>query len=170
EAIANEIAMRRFTQKRKWGDFAILYRTNTQSRPLEEALRSRNMPYRVVGGTAFFDRKEVADALAYLRAVAFPKDEIAVRRIINYPTRGIGRATVLKVAERAQAERVGFVDALTALGPGDVGAAAHRAVAGFLDFLSDERQRLRAAEAEAAAGPPGTGLTPIARWAEAFLR
>src|SRR5690606_23550164 len=170
EAIANEIAMRRFTQKRKWGDFAILYRTNTQSRPLEEALRSRNMPYRVVGGTAFFDRKEVADALAYLRAVAFPKDEIAIRRIINYPARGIGRTTVLKVVELAQAQRIGFVDALLAAGPADIGAAAHRAVAGFLDLLEDERQKLRAAEAEAAAGAPGVGLPPIARWAEAFLR
>ncbi|MBX6366174.1 MAG: UvrD-helicase domain-containing protein, partial [Gemmatimonadetes bacterium] len=134
EAIANEIATRRLTQKRKWGDFAILYRTNTQSRPLEEALRSRNMPYRVVGGTAFFDRKEVADALAYLRAVVFPKDEIAVRRIINYPARGIGRATVLKIAELAQAKGIGFVDALLAAGPDDIGAAAHRAVAGFLEM------------------------------------
>src|SRR5690606_29361021 len=170
ETIANEIAMRRFTQKRKWGDFAILYRTNTQSRPLEEALRSRYMPYRVVGGTAFFDRKEVADALAYLRAVAFPKDEIAVRRIINYPARGIGRTTILKVVERAQAERIGFVDALISAGPADLGAAAHRAVAAFLDLLEDERRKLRAAEEEAAAAPPGVGLPPIARWAEAFLR
>jgi len=170
EAIANEIATRRLTQKRKWGDFAILYRTNTQSRPLEEALRARNMPYRVVGGTAFFDRKEVADALAYLRAVAFPKDEIAIRRIINYPPRGIGRATVLKIAELAQAKGIGFADALLAVGPEDVGAAAHRAIVGFLEMLEDERQKLSDAEAEAAAGPPGIGLPPIARWAEAFLR
>ena len=170
ETIANEISIRRFTNGQKWGDFAILYRTNTQSRPLEEALRAKNVPYRVVGGTSFFDRKEVADALAYLRAVAFPKDEIAIRRIINYPARGIGRTTVLKVAERAVSERIGFVDALTAVGPGDVGAAAHRAIADFLAMLEEEREKLRAAEAEAAARPPGTGLPPIARWAEAFIR
>jgi superfamily I DNA/RNA helicase len=170
ETVADEIAMRRFTQKRKWGDFAVLYRTNTQSRPLEEALRARNMPYRVIGGTAFFDRKEVADALAYLRAVVFPKDEIAIRRIINYPARGIGRTTILKVAELAQAQRIGFVDALLAAGPDVIGSAAHRAVTEFLALLEDERQKLHAAEAAAAAGPPGPGLPPIARWAEAFLR
>jgi DNA helicase II / ATP-dependent DNA helicase PcrA len=74
EGVAREIAVRRYAQKRQWGDFAVLYRTNPQSRPLEEALRAQGVPYRVVGGTAFFDRKEVADALAYLRAVAYPDD------------------------------------------------------------------------------------------------
>ncbi|HEY8468855.1 MAG TPA: 3'-5' exonuclease, partial [Longimicrobiales bacterium] len=78
--------------------------------------------------------------------------------------------TVLKVAELAQAQRIGFVDALLAAGPDVIGAAAHRAVAEFLALLEDERQKLRAAEAAAAAGPPGPGLPPIARWAEAFLR
>ncbi|MBX6366176.1 MAG: hypothetical protein IRZ00_20210, partial [Gemmatimonadetes bacterium] len=69
-----------------------------------------------------------------------------------------------------QAKGIGFVDALLAAGPDDIGAAAHRAVAGFLEMLEDERQKLHAAEQEAAAGPPGVGLPPIARWAEAFLR
>ncbi len=169
ETIVKEVSVRRFTQKLDWGDFAILYRTNTQARPLEEALRAKAIPYRVIGGTSFFDRKEVADTLAYLRAVAHPRDEVAIRRIINYPTRGIGRATVLRVAERAQAEQVGFVDALAAVGPNDVGTAPARAVREFLELLEEARSELEAAEAEAAAGPPGPGLPPIARWAEAFL-
>ncbi|HEX6939383.1 MAG TPA: UvrD-helicase domain-containing protein [Longimicrobiales bacterium] len=169
ETIAKEISVRRFTQKAKWGDFAILYRTNTQARPLEEALRAQNIPYRVIGGTSFFDRKEVADAVAYLRAVAHPDDEIALRRIINYPTRGIGRTTVLKVAEVARERGIGFAEALAAADEALVGAAPARAIAGFLGLLADARDGLRAAEAEAAAAPPGAGLPPIARWAEAFL-
>ncbi len=170
ETIAKEISVRRFTQKLNWGDFAVLYRTNTQARPLEEALRAKNVPYRVIGGTSFFDRKEVADALAYLRAVVHPHDEVAIRRIINYPTRGIGRTTVLKVAERAQAEGIGFVEALAAVGPDDVGAASARAIADFLALLEEARRGLQAAEAEAANAPPGPGQPPIARWAEAFFR
>jgi DNA helicase II / ATP-dependent DNA helicase PcrA len=96
------------TRKVRWEDFAVLYRTNPQSRVLEEALRAQNIPYRVVGGTSFFERKEVVDCLAYLRAVVAPNDEIALRRIINYPTRGIGRTTVLKLAGIARERRVPF--------------------------------------------------------------
>jgi len=168
ETIAKEISVRRFTQKRKWGDFAILYRTNTQARPLEEALRAQNIPYRVIGGTSFFDRKEVADAMAYLRAVAFPDDEIAIRRIINYPTRGIGRTTVLRIAEAAQLAKVSFARAL-AEAEEMVGGAAARAIREFLQLLADARERLAAAEAEAAAAPPPEGLPPIARWAQDFF-
>ncbi|HEX7120620.1 MAG TPA: UvrD-helicase domain-containing protein [Longimicrobiales bacterium] len=169
ETIAKELSVRRFTQKAKWGDFAVLYRTNTQARPLEEALRAQNIPYRVIGGTSFFDRKEVADAVAYLRAVAYPDDEIAVRRIINYPTRGIGRTTVLKVAEVAQEKRVGFVEALAKADAELLGAAPARAVAEFLELLAHARAELRAAEANAAAAAPGAGLPPIARWADEFF-
>src|SRR5690606_37707921 len=142
EAIANESAMRRFTQKRKCGDFAILYRTNTQSRPLEEARRSRSMPARVVRGTAFFDRKDVAVALGYLRAVAFPKGGIATRRIINCPARGIGRTTGPKggVPAKAQQNRLGR--ARLPAGPDGSGGGARPGGAGFLDLLEDERQKL----------------------------
>ena len=83
EMVASEIGIRRFREQLDWGDFAVLYRTNLQSRVMEEALRSANIPYRIVGGTSYFDRKEIADAAAYLRAVIQPKDEIALRRIIN---------------------------------------------------------------------------------------
>src|SRR5690606_19427962 len=153
----------------RWGAFAIRDRTDTQARPLEEALRAQNIPCRVIGGTSFFDRKEVADAVAYLRAVAFPDDEIAIRRIINYPTRGIGRTTVLKIAEAAQLAKVGFARALAAADEEVVGGAAARAIREFLQLLADAREKLAAAEAEAAAAPPPEGLPPIARWARDFF-
>ncbi|HEX5725010.1 MAG TPA: UvrD-helicase domain-containing protein, partial [Longimicrobiaceae bacterium] len=85
EMVAREIGIRRWHEQLAWGDFAVLYRTNLQSRPLEEALRAANVPYRVLGGTSFFERKEIADAAAYLRVVLNPRDEVALRRIVNYP-------------------------------------------------------------------------------------
>jgi DNA helicase-2/ATP-dependent DNA helicase PcrA len=162
EMVAREITLRRLTSKLKWGEFAVLYRTNTQSRALEEVLRARNVPYRVVGGTSFFDRKEVADAVAYLRAIAFPNDEIAIRRIINYPSRGIGRTTVLRVAEVAQQQRRPFAQLLRELNAQQAGAAAARAVADFLELL--DRSRSNLADAEAAAQLPPGKTTPIASW------
>jgi len=180
EVIAKEISIRRFTQNARWGDFAVLYRTNTQARPLEEALRNHNVPYRVIGGTSFFERKEVADALAYLRAVANPQDEIAVRRIINYPTRGIGRTTVLRIAELAQAEGRSFCDLLAEIAAqsADGGAAASaigtapaRAISEFVALLDRAREALAEAEKEAAEAPPdNTGHPPIARWVQNFFR
>lgn len=170
EAIAKEISVRRFTKKLKWGDFAVLYRTNTQARILEEALREKNVPYRVIGGTSFFERKEVADALAYLRAVHNPADEIAIRRIINYPTRGIGRTTVLRIAETAQERGIAFVDALADPDvQGQLGTAQAEAIRSFLEMMESAREELRAAEQEAALEAPMGGQPPIARWAEAFL-
>lgn len=82
-------------------DIAILYRTNAQSRAFEEALRRQNVQYKVFGGLSFYQRKEVKDLIAYLRVVVNPKDEEALRRVINYPTRGIGKATIDKIAQSA---------------------------------------------------------------------
>ena len=87
--------------KLKWSDFAVLYRTNAQSRVLEEAIRKAGIPYRIIGGTRFYDRKEVRDVVAYLRVIANPYDETAWRRIVNYPTRGIGDVTIERLAEHA---------------------------------------------------------------------
>jgi len=83
-------------------DIAILYRTNAQSRLFEEQLRQRQIPYRIIGGLRFFDRAEVKDALSYLRLIYNPKDDIALRRIINVPTRGIGKTTLDKLADISQ--------------------------------------------------------------------
>ena len=86
-----------------WSDFAILYRTNSQSRSFEEQMRRDNIPYRIYGGLSFYQRKEIKDVIAYFRLVANPNDEEAFKRIINYPTRGIGDTTVAKIIQTAQA-------------------------------------------------------------------
>lgn len=78
----------------EYSDYAVLYRTNAQSRPLEDAMRRRNIPYRIYGGLSFYQRKEVKDVLAYLRLLVNPKDEEALKRVINYPSRGIGQTTL----------------------------------------------------------------------------
>jgi DNA helicase-2/ATP-dependent DNA helicase PcrA len=85
-----------------WKDFAILYRTNAQSRIFEEMLRKRNIPYKIYGGQSFYERKEIRELIAYLRMIVNPDDEEALRRIINYPRRGIGDTTVQKLMELAR--------------------------------------------------------------------
>ena len=84
-----------------YSDFAILYRTNAQSRVFEEALRKRGMPYRVYGGLSFYQRKEIKDVIAYFRLAINPNDEEAFKRVINYPARGIGDTTLTKIVEAA---------------------------------------------------------------------
>ena len=86
----------------KNGDFAVLYRTNSQSRAIEDALRKRDIPYRIYGGLSFYQRKEIKDVLAYLRLLINPKDEEALMRVINYPTRGIGQTTLDKLVVAAK--------------------------------------------------------------------
>ena len=85
-----------------WSDFAILYRTNSQSRSFEEQMRKDNIPYRIYGGLSFYQRKEIKDVIAYFRLIANPNDEEAFKRIINYPARGIGDTTVSKIVQTAQ--------------------------------------------------------------------
>jgi DNA helicase-2/ATP-dependent DNA helicase PcrA len=86
-----------------WSDFAILYRTNSQSRSFEEQMRKDNIPYRIYGGLSFYQRKEIKDVIAYFRLVANPDDEEAFKRIVNYPARGIGDTTVGRIIQTAQA-------------------------------------------------------------------
>lgn len=92
----------------QYSDFAILYRTNAQSRSFEEEFRKQGIPYRIFGGLSFFQRKEIKDVIAYFRLVANPDDEEAFKRIINYPARGIGNTTVAKIAACAHDNRVSF--------------------------------------------------------------
>ncbi len=96
--VANRILSLRMSTASSFSDFAILYRTNSQSRIFEEALRKRNVPYRIYGGQSFYQRKEIKDVIAYFRLAINPTDEEALKRIINYPTRGIGDTTMTKVA------------------------------------------------------------------------
>jgi len=99
--VASRIAEMRMLQRCDWQDFAILYRTNAQSRIFEESLRKINIPYRIYGGLSFYQRKEIKDVIAYMRLVANPDDEEALKRIINYPARGIGDTTVGKITSAA---------------------------------------------------------------------
>ena len=116
-------------------DVAIFYRTNAQSRALEESLRQADVPYRIIGGTGFYDRQEIKDALAYLRAIANPSDDVSLRRIINVPRRAIGDTTVSRLAEHASmlgvSLRLALLDAESIL----PGAAARKAVAGFAALM-----------------------------------
>ncbi len=96
----------------QWGDIAVFYRTNAQSRALEEYLVRVGINYKVIGGTRFYDRREIKDALAYLRAVVNPSDEVNVKRILNVPKRGIGDSTVAKVDSYAKAHGLTFLQAL----------------------------------------------------------
>lgn len=92
--VASSIFENKMNHQLKDGDFAVLYRTNAQSRAIEDALRKKDIPYRIYGGLSFYQRKEIKDVLAYLRLVLNPKDEEALKRVINYPARGIGNTTI----------------------------------------------------------------------------
>lgn len=98
----------------QYSDFSILYRTNAQSRSFEEEFRKQGIPYRIYGGLSFYQRKEIKDIIAYFRLVANPDDEEAIKRIINYPARGIGATTVLKIADCAHQNQVSFWEVIGA--------------------------------------------------------
>ncbi|WP_127845285.1 ATP-dependent helicase [Psychroflexus aestuariivivens] len=95
--VASSITDKRMQEGAKNGDFAVLYRTNAQSRSIEDALRRKDIPYRIYGGLSFYQRKEIKDILAYLRLIVNPKDEESLKRVINYPSRGIGQTTLDKL-------------------------------------------------------------------------
>jgi DNA helicase-2/ATP-dependent DNA helicase PcrA len=125
-------------------DIAVLYRTNGQSRPFEEAFRARGIRYEVVGGSEFFDRREVRDVLAYLKVLANPADEVSLLRIVNVPARGIGDVTVEHVIVHARSRGMPVADVLHApeAVPGLTPGAA-RAVKEFSELLRSTRARLR---------------------------
>ena len=104
--VCNDIKRIRRQESGQYSDFAILYRTNAQSRSFEEQMRKEGIPYRIYGGLSFYQRKEIKDVIAYFRVVTNPNDEEALRRIINYPTRGIGDTTVGKIVETANLHNV----------------------------------------------------------------
>ena len=122
------------------GDFAVFYRTNAQSRVLEEAMVRRGVPYRVYGGMKFYDRKEVKDVLAYMRAVANPDDDQSVRRIINEPRRGIGDATIETLAQFAQREGMSLLSAVISAEESVLPARALGAVRKFGALMLDLTQ------------------------------
>jgi len=116
-------------------EMGVLYRTNAQSRVIEEAFMRLGVPYKVVGGTRFYDRREVKDAMAYLRAVVNPVDEVSVKRVLNVPKRGVGDTSVAKLDAFAASEGIAFVDALRRADEAGVSGPAVRGIASFVDLL-----------------------------------
>ena len=127
-----------------WSDFAILYRTNSQSRSFEEQLRKDNIPYRIYGGLSFYQRKEIKDVIAYFRLIANPYDEEAFKRIVNYPARGIGDTTVGKIVQTAQAYGVSLWQVITepVLFPMDVSKATMTKIQAFRGLIESWVSRL----------------------------
>jgi DNA helicase-2/ATP-dependent DNA helicase PcrA len=121
----------------RWGDLAVFYRTNAQSRVIEEQLMRVGIPYKVIGGTRFYDRREVKDALAYVRAVVNPVDEVSLKRVLNVPKRGIGASTVAKLDVWAKAHGLSFIDALRRHHDAGVGGRATKGIESFLDLLDE---------------------------------
>jgi DNA helicase-2/ATP-dependent DNA helicase PcrA len=119
--VANSISELRFKEQLDYKNFAILYRTNAQSRIFEESLRKLNIPYKVYGSVSFYQRKEIKDIIAYFRVVVNPNDDEALKRIINYPLRGIGKTTVDKIMSYAEKLDTSMWEVLTHLGQVNLG-------------------------------------------------
>jgi DNA helicase-2/ATP-dependent DNA helicase PcrA len=134
--VAAEIARLHDGSELRWGDLAVFYRTNAQSRILEEHLVRHGVPYKVIGGTRFYDRKEVKDALAYLRAVVNPADEVSLKRIVNVPKRGIGDGSIGKLDAWSTAAGVSFLEGLHHSYEAGVTGRAATGIERFLELLA----------------------------------
>jgi DNA helicase-2/ATP-dependent DNA helicase PcrA len=135
--IAKQIGQLHASEQIRWGDTAIFYRTNAQSRVLEEAMFRGGVPYKVIGGTRFYDRREVKDALAYVRAAVNPADEVSVKRILNVPKRGIGDTTVGRVDAWVRMHDVTFVEGLRRIDETGVGGRAVKGITAFVELLDE---------------------------------
>ncbi|MGZ3699891.1 MAG: ATP-dependent helicase, partial [Bdellovibrionota bacterium] len=142
EFVAEEILERAKSQNRPWKDFAVLYRSNAQSRLFEEALRRNQIPYKIVGGMSFLDRKEVKDVLSYWRLIVNPKDDASLRRILNWPSRGIGKSSIEALGNHAFEQKLPFFEVLP-----EASRLAPRSYAGAMAFrtlILDLRAKLEA--------------------------
>ncbi|RMF59427.1 MAG: hypothetical protein D6748_06385 [Calditrichaeota bacterium] len=139
EIIHNEVQQK----GRNYNEIAVLYRTNAQSRALEDRFRRKNIPYIIVGGTKFYERKEIKDVLAYLRVLVNPRDSVALRRIINFPTRGIGPATLQKLEDYAFLHKVGLYQALLEVNENEaIPLSIKNKIIEFIETLEDLREKL----------------------------
>jgi DNA helicase-2/ATP-dependent DNA helicase PcrA len=166
EWVAHEIVRLRSDQSLRWGEVAIFYRTNAQSRALEEAMVRAEVPYKVVGGTKFYDRKEIKNVLAYLRVLVNPDDEVSWRRIVNVPKRGVGDTSVAKLGGWAAQRGISFGEAVAEAGESGVGGKAGKSLEDLADLLADLRSQMAVPELVDENGDavaPGfmTGPTPM---------
>ncbi|MBI3621479.1 MAG: UvrD-helicase domain-containing protein, partial [Nitrospirae bacterium] len=143
--IARTIASLHRTEGSRYGECAVLYRTNAQSRSLEEGLRRRSIPYQIIGGLRFYERKEIKDILAYLRVIVNPQDRVSLLRILNVPARGIGSTTIERIEQAAAAWRVSLSDAIGRLldAPAEAQAAGVSLTAAPRKALAELRETLR---------------------------
>ena len=141
--VVSQLKQQHDSGHRMWSELAIFYRTNAQSRVMEEALIYAGVPYKVIGGTKFYDRREIKDALAYLRLAANPLDEVSIKRVLNVPKRGIGDTSVGKIDAFAHETGVSFAVALRQAAAAGVGAAAQKGINAF-NLLIDECQSMLA--------------------------
>jgi DNA helicase-2/ATP-dependent DNA helicase PcrA len=141
--VATEIAKLADEQQRRYGDVAVFYRTNAQSRAIEEVFIRAGLPYRVIGGVRFYERKEIRDAIAYLRAIANPADEVSVRRILNEPKRGIGDRAEAAIEVLARQEGISFSEALDrAIEAPGISPRSLPAIRAFVDMMNAHRQMI----------------------------
>jgi DNA helicase-2/ATP-dependent DNA helicase PcrA len=134
--VAHEIS-RLHDEGERWGDTAVFYRTNAMSRVIEEQMMRLGIPYKVVGGTRFYDRREVKDALAYMKAVVNPADEVSIKRVINVPKRGVGDSTIGKLDAWTAAHGVPFIDGLRRIDEVGVKGPAVKGIVEFLTLLDE---------------------------------
>jgi DNA helicase-2/ATP-dependent DNA helicase PcrA len=135
--VANRLQDLHDQENHRWGDMAVFYRANAQSRVIEEHLMRVGIPYQVIGGTRFYDRREVKDAMAYIKAVVNPVDEVSVKRVLNVPRRGIGDATIGRLDSWANTQGLAFIDALRRQDEAGVTGKAVRGIASFVELIDD---------------------------------
>jgi len=149
KAISNMIFETKHQEQLPHSAFAILYRTNAQSRSFEESLRKLNLPYKIYGGLSFYQRKEIKDLLAYFRLTANPSDEEALKRVINYPKRGIGQSTIEKMTIAASQYNVSLWDIISSPSkyPADIPSGSQQKINGFVTTIESYRVQLETLDA-----------------------
>ncbi len=141
QTVCEKISTAQREEGDSFSDTAILYRTNAQSRVVEDELRKMNIPYQVVGGQRFYERREIKDVLAYMRVVANPADSVSLRRIVNVPPRGIGKTTMEKVESYCKQHGISFLDGLRKAGTtGFVGSSAGKKIGVFVALMDELTQ------------------------------
>ncbi len=145
----------------QWRDVAVFYRTNAQARVLEESLIRIGIPYKVVGGTRFYDRREIKDAMAYLKATVNPADEVSVKRVLNVPKRGVGDTSVAKIDALATAAGISFTEAMRRAGDAGVSGPALRGVDRFVQLLDDLAAMVVEPDPDDAGGIPPAGPADV---------
>ncbi len=145
----------------QWRDVAVFYRTNAQARVLEESLIRIGIPYKVVGGTRFYDRREIKDAMAYLKATVNPADEVSVKRVLNVPKRGVGDTSVAKIDALATAAGISFTEAMRRAGDAGVSGPALRGVDRFVQLLDDLAAMVVEPDPDDAGGVPAAGPADV---------